>query len=362
MRSVVSMRRKEDDMNTYLDADGCDVSVGTHVHARLGDGEWIEGDVKHVIDSGADPVFHVDDGLTTRPVYADQMHVVRPVETDAPAAQLKLLIVGRSASGKDRLAAELERLGLRQLKSCTTRPPRGKDDDSHVFVSEDEAEDLAPKAVAYTEIDKAKYFAMPGQMECSDLYIVDPKGVDDVTRACPDTPFLVVYVRTDDEARRSAAIARRAEFDSAEDIEVREHAESERFTEFEQEIDSLDADDLKPNILCIQQVMNDYRPETMALAADMIAKDKRAIDALFSTVKWAKDEGVLLSTEDGLVALPCVSDEDEETGSDGTGDMVTMTDMSYVAYLMGHPTEFGPLAMEAAKRGALHVGSEEGAE
>ena len=50
-----------------------------------------------------------------------------------------LLVMGRTASGKDSLVNKLsERTGLKQLISYTTRPPREGEGNTHIFVSEEE--------------------------------------------------------------------------------------------------------------------------------------------------------------------------------------------------------------------------------
>ena len=185
-------------------------------------------------------------------------------------SNVKILIVGRSASGKDALASILHSIyNLEPVLSCTTRPQRNADDDSHIFVNDDEADLMIPKAVAVTNIDHARYFAMPHQVEAADYYIIDPNGIDDVTRMMPDTAFTIVYVATDETQRIEAARARAKEYDSNESIVEREHAEKERFDRFEGFLlrGETPEFELAPNVANVIVVRNDYEPDTLYRSA-----------------------------------------------------------------------------------------------
>ena len=75
------------------------------------------------------------------------------------ATRPRLLIIGRTASGKDTLADALRHAyGMTFVKSCTTRPRRTPDEDTHVFLTEQQAEPLVRDAVAYTRIGDYIYF------------------------------------------------------------------------------------------------------------------------------------------------------------------------------------------------------------
>ena len=90
---------------------------------------------------------------------------------------LMLLLTGKSGSGKTTIADELERqFGLNVLKSYTTRPPRANDT-SHTFVSDEEFDRLTD-IVAYTEYNGYRYCATAEQVENSDVYVIDPAGVE----------------------------------------------------------------------------------------------------------------------------------------------------------------------------------------
>ena len=89
-----------------------------------------------------------------------------------------LLLVGESGVGKTTVANKLQSdYGLKQLYSYTTRPPRYEGETGHVFVSDEEFDKLTD-IVGYTEFDGHRYCATADQVDSSDIYVIDPAGVD----------------------------------------------------------------------------------------------------------------------------------------------------------------------------------------
>lgn len=88
------------------------------------------------------------------------------------------LIVGESGSGKTSICDYLsEHYELKQVESYTTRPPRHPNEKGHIFVSESEFDKLRDDMVAYTKFDRYEYCATSEQVDNSDLYTIDPRGV-----------------------------------------------------------------------------------------------------------------------------------------------------------------------------------------
>lgn len=88
------------------------------------------------------------------------------------------LIVAPSGAGKTTVTELLEsKYGLKSIQSYTTRPPRFNGETGHTFVSDEEFNKLTDM-VAYTEFAGNRYCATSEQVEESDLYVIDPKGVD----------------------------------------------------------------------------------------------------------------------------------------------------------------------------------------
>ena len=109
-----------------------------------------------------------------------------------------VLIVGESGSGKSTICDELtKRYGLKQVKSYTTRPRRSEDEDGHTFISVEEFNKLEG-ICAYTYFDNYDYCATREQIDNSDLYIVDPWGIEYFMKTYNGRKIpMVVYIHAD---------------------------------------------------------------------------------------------------------------------------------------------------------------------
>lgn len=86
-------------------------------------------------------------------------------------------IVGPSGSGKSTISKILERdYALSLVESYTTRPPRYPDEEGHIFVSDEEFDNLGDMC-AYTEYDGHRYGVTPEIIDQNDIYVIDPYGV-----------------------------------------------------------------------------------------------------------------------------------------------------------------------------------------
>ena len=113
---------------------------------------------------------------------------------------MKFLVVGRTATGKDTLASILTyKYKWKFVKSMATRPKRYEDEDTHIFISEEQANTIPfEDRVAYTKIGDYQYFATKEQVQESDAYIIDPKGVKVLLEKMPEENFIIVYIRPGD--------------------------------------------------------------------------------------------------------------------------------------------------------------------
>ena len=105
------------------------------------------------------------------------------------------LFVGRSASGKTTIANMLaEKYGYKQVESYTTRQPRFDGETGHVFVSEEEFNNLGELA-AYTFYNNNHYGTTFEQLEESDIYVVDIPGVESLLQKLKDNnrPVCIIY-------------------------------------------------------------------------------------------------------------------------------------------------------------------------
>lgn len=88
------------------------------------------------------------------------------------------LFIGPSGSGKTTIAEYLVKYyGLTQIESYTTRAPRYDGEVGHIFVSNEEFDQLKG-FVAYTEFDGNRYAATAEQVDSNDIYVVDVAGAE----------------------------------------------------------------------------------------------------------------------------------------------------------------------------------------
>jgi len=178
------------------------------------------------------------------------------------SARPRLLIIGRTASGKDTLADALRRsCGMTFVKSCTTRPRRTPDEDTHVFLTERQAEPLVRDAVAYTKIGDYIYFTTAQQVMETEGYVIDPIGMRMLCTNMPDTPFVIAYVHADDTQRRLHAMRRGNAEREAVAFARRAASEDAEFTAFERDVSAYDAGDaiaLPPNVTSVICIENRY--------------------------------------------------------------------------------------------------------
>ena len=126
-----------------------------------------------------------------------------------------LLIIGRTASGKDTLVNKLcERTGLKQLISFTTRNRRQNEDGTHIFVSEvDYQEMLNNNQVAVdTNIAGNYYWSTLDSLYESDIYVIDYTGYKKLQSLnLPNLRLVSIYINTPDDVRKERALNKRGD-------------------------------------------------------------------------------------------------------------------------------------------------------
>lgn len=211
------------------------------------------------------------------------------------------LIVGRTGSGKDYLARKLTERGLKQVLSYATRPKRSENENSHIFITPEEADQFTDK-VAQTVINGYEYFATAEQVNESDIYIIDPNGIDVLVKNMPETEFQVVYVQANDDLNRKANAVKRAEDKIAEEqvFDQRNAAEDEQFSDFEDKIYNRMDDEVcfPSNINHVLIYTNDYTEESVSKYADGLIQRKTLIERMTAIVKDCLDMGILEKADD----------------------------------------------------------------
>lgn len=157
-----------------------------------------------------------------------------------------LCIMAESAAGKDKLTNELcTRNGLTQLISYTTRPRRTNEGNTHVFVDEDTYNAMRSNNViaAYTYINNFHYWSTVDQLYESDVYVIDPLGVDSLKAMnLPNLKIVTVYINVPEDIRKERAMARG---DSIDVYRNRTLSERQQFRDMKR---NMDVDYVIPNI------------------------------------------------------------------------------------------------------------------
>lgn len=193
---------------------------------------------------------------------------------------MKFLIVGRSGSGKDELKRHLEsQYGWKFVKSYTTRPKRTPNEDTHIFISHEEAAKIPKEEkVAVTFIKNNtdtpdEYFATMQQVQDADAYIIDPKGVKMLLENMPKETFEIIYIQAQSEEKRKEMACARHE-DKKEALRIFEkrcESENEQFDAFETSLK--DGSFGTPNCTVAHPIFNEYTEEDMdSIAAHVNTK------------------------------------------------------------------------------------------
>lgn len=147
---------------------------------------------------------------------------------------IKFLVLGRTGSGKTSIVrAVCERMRLKQVVSYTTRPMRESEKvwSDHIFITDSEVAQYENDIAAYTEIDGNKYFVTYDIIDSSDIYVIDPAGLDSLKIKCKDRyEFVEIYIRTPQKIAEERAKLRG---DKVKIFQQRWISENQQFSEYE---------------------------------------------------------------------------------------------------------------------------------
>lgn len=147
---------------------------------------------------------------------------------------IKFLVLGRTGSGKTSIVrAVCERMRLKQVVSYTTRPMRESEKvwSDHIFITDSEVAQYENDIAAYTEIDGNKYFVTYDIIDSSDIYVIDPAGLDSLKIKCKDRyEFVEIYIRTPQKIAEQRAKLRG---DKVKVFKQRWVSENPQFTDYE---------------------------------------------------------------------------------------------------------------------------------
>lgn len=172
---------------------------------------------------------------------------------------MKLLLVGKSATGKDTVADILvSKHGYKRAESYTTRPKRTPEEKGHHYISSSENFNK----IAPVVINGYEYFLTKQEIKHSDVIIVEPTGIQPVCEACPDEAFYLLYITADKDVRRELYKKRNPDAGD-EEFDRRENEENERFAELEAFINDDDAVWQIPNIAAVTAMENKYDEDSL---------------------------------------------------------------------------------------------------
>ena len=224
---------------------------------------------------------------------------------------MKIIIAGRTASGKTHLANLLEQNGLPRLRTRTTRPMRPGEEGAYHFMTTEEAAAVDDKFLK-TGIGEFEYFTTKAAIAANSVMILDPSGVHEVLATFPDELFILVYVvATDETLRRNNAVARGDdEKEEAARFWRRCETEDEAFTAFEawlhgavsQDVDG-SSGDMPENLHAVVEIYNDYNADTLQHQAARLVSELRALRNLIEITSQCKDLDILDCDAEGRVKV-----------------------------------------------------------
>lgn len=213
-----------------------------------------------------------------------------------------LLIVGRTSTGKDSLKDILkDKYQWTFVQSTTTRPKRTKDETTHRFITQEEADRIpVSERIAPTEIAGNLYFATKTDITNADAYIIDPNGVEDVLTNMPDMDFDILYMSPSDPSVQREMALKRSDSPEheAKIFEKRIADEAAQFDKFEKMLDdgSLES---RPNCTQVIRFTNDYGFANLEHLAIRLELNKRFAENMCSVINSLIKEGVIECSENG---------------------------------------------------------------
>lgn len=258
---------------------------------------------------------------------------------------MKYLIIGRTASGKDTLAKMLRAdYGMTLVKSSTTRPKRSDDEDTHIFVTAEEAAAETHK-VAQTEIDGHEYYATYKTVNEADIYVIDPEGARELSHNMPHVDFHIVYLSASPEAREKHFIERACagdgsltEDEARELFRARDAAEDKRFSAFEGCIATnakLETWGFGDSVRAVHVLENDYDPESMGAYARMLDNLACLLRRTAALIPVACKLGLMSGAANTVLILDNVRGETYPVSHEWCADTIVGNDESMANFLKG---------------------------
>ena len=224
---------------------------------------------------------------------------------------MKVLIIGRTATGKDTLRELLmQKYGWTFVKSMATRPQRTPDENTHIFISQEESNNIPmSEKAAWTKIGDYEYFATRQQIHEADAYIIDPLGARMLLKNMPEEWFRIIYLQPADNDMQMEMAIKRTDTPEKEINIFKKRAsdENQQFTDFETEMQNHSFN--YPNCSTIIAFTNTYQKEDMEQFADELNKSKRFAENLEPIINMMMHNNIMNHTPDGEPILTSASSD-----------------------------------------------------
>jgi len=125
---------------------------------------------------------------------------------------MKIVLIGKSCSGKTQFSLLLKEKGLRTAVTCTSRPMRpGEIEGTHYYFLNTETFQQAILDDVFAEYDNFNnwYYGLPKtEFYKSDVLVVTPRGLENLIEEYGRESLLVVYLDTETAVRLDRAAKR----------------------------------------------------------------------------------------------------------------------------------------------------------
>lgn len=108
---------------------------------------------------------------------------------------MKYLILGRNTIGKITLLNLFLDRNYKLLRSYTTRPKQEDDNNNHIFISNIDVVKYKDKVTETTK-NGYYYFTTKKQYDNSDIFIINPRGLNNLLNIYPKLDFEIIYIKS----------------------------------------------------------------------------------------------------------------------------------------------------------------------
>ena len=216
---------------------------------------------------------------------------------------MKIIIVGRSATGKTYLARLLQRRSLKLSKSYTTRECRSKEDkNNYHFITKEQANKIPNKnKLLFTKINNNEYFTLKEEIDKSDILILNPQGVEDIIDILKDENITIIYVTTNDTQKRKEMFVKRYENKEKGETAYKQRLleEDKPYREFEEKLNTYY--DKYKNVTSIVLYENKYDKNDIKQMANVIKQRYNAVKKLTEIIKLCITKNIMKNKNNKII-------------------------------------------------------------